>query len=172
MAINPKLVSKFWSLVQQRGPDDCWEWQGNRGRHGYGRLTFNYKPLWAHRLAYEFEHGALPENKVICHKCDNPPCVNPKHLFAGSQTDNVLDVWSKGRGVNPPLHKGETHHKAKITAADAQEIKAAYDAAPIVGNRKKFGVLKAFERRFGLSKRQVQQIAYGKSWKGCDIGTD
>lgn len=84
------------------GPDDCWLWTGsrNRSRDGspsYGRIFFDGKTRKAHRVAYELAHGPIPYGLFACHKCDNPRCVNPAHIFLGTAFDNVEDRRSKGR---------------------------------------------------------------------------
>lgn len=90
------LAERFWTWVDKRDPDECWEWQGSRNKQHYGRVMANGRVQLAHRLAYELAHGAVPE-QLILHACDNPPCVNPAHLFPGSQADNVRDMIAKGR---------------------------------------------------------------------------
>ena len=82
----------------------CWEYPTNITAQGYARLTVNGRPTLVHRFMYEHYHGPIPEGYFVCHKCDNRPCCNPGHLFAGSATDNNRDMYSKGRGVKvtPP----------------------------------------------------------------------
>jgi hypothetical protein len=89
--------SRFWSKVDIRAADDCWPWRGTTtGKTGYGRAWRG--PGWAaaHRLAWELTHGSTPDG-FVCHKCDNPPCCNPAHLFVGTHTDNMRDMFAKGR---------------------------------------------------------------------------
>lgn len=104
----PVTPDTFWSKVDVRGPDDCWEWQGSRSTSEPGR---DYGRAWAgkgrtqlaHRLSWEMANGDIPPGMQICHHCDNPPCVNPAHLFLGTNRDNVLDGLAKGRIAPPPL---------------------------------------------------------------------
>ena len=77
----------------------CWEWRGWKHDKGYGLLEVSKKKVRAHRVAYEGMVGEIPEGLLVCHKCDNPCCVNPDHLFVGTYRDNVLDMHRKGRFV-------------------------------------------------------------------------
>lgn len=87
----------FWTKVHKLGPDECWEWLGSKDKDGYGRYNMKPTRYGAHRISYQIENGTIPPGQVICHTCDNPGCVNPKHLFAGTQLDNIKDMDNKGR---------------------------------------------------------------------------
>jgi hypothetical protein len=109
-----------WKFVDKRGEDDCWPWTGARRRRGYGVFTLNSESVVAHRLVYLVATGEDPGDFLVGHKCDNPPCCNPAHLFLGSHTDNVHDMLDKGR-ARPP--RGEAHHTAKLTVEQVREIR-------------------------------------------------
>ena len=90
---DPQVTpAAFWQHVDRAG--SCWIWRGPRHRQGYGRAGRNV----AHRIAFELAHGPFDRRLKVCHHCDNPPCVNPAHLFLGTQRDNVQDMVRKGRG--------------------------------------------------------------------------
>lgn len=97
---------RFWSRVE-KGPD-CWVWTGPRGQRGYGQINVGGRTLRVHRVSWAMHHGD-PGELFVCHKCDNPPCVRPDHLFIGTHTDNMRDKISKGRGRGTDHMKYRTH---------------------------------------------------------------
>lgn len=141
---------RFLAKVNKDAPNGCWEWTAHLDKAGYGRFNPNRKPVFAHRWAYERWTGPIPRGKAICHRCDNPRCVNPEHLFAATQTENLADMWSKGRGV-----WGERHPVTKLTEEDVLEIRRRFAR----GERPR-----SIARDFDVGEAGVEQIGMGKTW--------
>lgn len=156
------------SRVPGQGPTgDCWEWIAGRYEEGYGSFWFAGRSYGAHRIAFWIEHRRWSE-KFICHRCDNPPCVRPSHLFEGTEADNSADMANKGRaarftGDNHPSRKypervprGEDHHAARLTTKTVLDIRALYAAGGVQQ--------KDIAKQFGLSARLVGKIVRRESW--------
>lgn len=100
MAIEEKYITRFWTKVDKRGPDDCWLWTAHRVHHGYGAFGYGRKVKRANRIAYCIDKELNIEDidgQHILHSCDNPPCCNAKHLYLGTHDDNMIDRAKKGR---------------------------------------------------------------------------
>jgi len=162
--------ARFWSKVDRSGgPDACWNWQGGTNERGYGRFSIGGVHLYAHRVSWVIANGPMPDGLDACHDCpdgDNPSCVNPAHLWSGTDTDNAIDRHAKGRTVSGQQHgaytmpgrvlRGEAHGRAKITEEQAREIRERYA---------KGGVLqRELGAEFGISQVQVGYIVRGVSW--------
>lgn len=146
-----KLQRSFERRLQryEKHPSGCWIWQGSFDRNGYGRIGRGQKKHWAHRAIYEVTHGVtVPSDKVVCHSCDNPKCVNPAHLWLGTRTDNMLDKIQKGRCL-----KGEDCPTSKLTAAQVLRIKARDGRTQ-----------QEIADELGISRVTVSDIRRGKSW--------
>lgn len=112
LRIFPSLSERFWAKVDKRGPSECWLWTGAKGPTGYGHLNNKSGSNIAHRISYELHFGPIPQDMCVCHNCpggDNPSCVNPSHLWLGTQLENIADMKQKGnfRPVKP-RSKGES----------------------------------------------------------------
>lgn len=135
------LMERFWGFVDKRGPDDCWEWTGSRHGGGYGLIGINGRSVRTHRFSYEIHKGPIPKGMKVLHTCDNPPCVNPGHLYAGSHQDNMDDKMEKGRHK---VNMGEAHHSAKFTEEHVRDIrKRRADGETGVALAKEYGVTTA-----------------------------
>jgi hypothetical protein len=124
-------------------PSGCMEWTGYRDARGYGQTHYRGPPIRTHRLSWILHFGPIPDGEDVCHRCDNPPCVNPGHLFTGSAYDNVIDMRTKGR-----------HGTAKITQEIANEIRRRAEAETQT----------AIAADIGLSQAHVSDIVRGRSW--------
>jgi hypothetical protein len=132
------LEERFWSKVDTSG--ECWEWTGTNAGQGYGQIRHNKQKYLAHRLSWQIHHGPIPEGLLVCHHCDNPPCVNPDHLFLGTVRENYLDAFRKGRTKQPcpetgrlasamhpeRLPRGTSHPFARFTEYDIRKIRALH----------------------------------------------
>jgi hypothetical protein len=118
------IAERFWRDVDKSSVDGCWPYT-SRSHNGYGYVTANGRTTSSHRMSWEIHFGPIPDGMYICHKCDNPPCVRPDHLFLGTPKDNMTDKHSKGRNHN---QNGERNGSVKLSESDVAEIFRLYDA--------------------------------------------
>ena len=117
-------IKRFWSKVDKSG--ECWLWTASRKPNGYGQFTKKPLVFYAHRVAYEATYGPIPDGLNVCHRCDNPPCVRPDHLFIGTPLQNAQDKVAKGRGGNGWLKHSWEASKAKLTPTQVLEVRRAF----------------------------------------------
>jgi hypothetical protein len=153
-----EAVTRFWSKVQRGAPDECWPWtgtflKGSRPNLRYGNLgldggvgsrKYQYR---AHRFAWMLANGAIPDGMNVLHRCDNPKCCNPSHLFIGTQRDNIDDQLAKGRWL-----RGERAGRAKLTEADVMYIRQSTESDSDLG------------RRYGVYPTTINAARIGKKW--------
>ena len=149
-----ETLARFWAKVEKRGPDDCWEWTGCKA-FGYGQFRLNGKAARANRVVWQIVHGAIPAGLVVCHRCDNPSCVNPAHLFLGTHADNVADKMNKGRYRNG-VSLGENHGMHILSEKDVLEIRRLY--------RNGGYSYSDLGQRFRVSRMQIGRIVNGQAW--------
>lgn len=106
---------RFFSKVVKNPDNGCWEWTGAHGPAGHGQFVVDHKKVVASRFSWELHFGKIPDGMEVCHKCDNPPCVNPEHLFLGTQGDNMRDCSAKGRLNNWNAAKTHCKHGHEYT---------------------------------------------------------
>lgn len=116
------IANRFWAKVDRSGgPDSCWIWTACKDRKGYGMFKIGTRAERAHRVVHIRFGGNSADVENICHRCDNPSCVNPAHLFGGTSQDNTLDAFAKGRRTG---RVGVTHHKSKLTELQVHAIRS------------------------------------------------
>jgi hypothetical protein len=156
---NVTPEERFWKLVDRRGPDECWEWNGVK-RSGYGRFVLEWRKgndrdiISAHRYSYILAHGAIPEGLIICHKCNTRSCVNPNHIYAGTYSDNQQD--SIRAGTFPPRY-GKYNGISKLTDDLVREAREIY-ARGGIGFRR-------LSKRYDVSKAAIRNAVMGKTWR-------
>lgn len=154
---SPKL--RFWSNVDKNGPEHptlgrCWLWTASKNRRGYGKFVVRKKSCPAHRYSWILHIGNIPLGLCVLHRCDNPSCVNPDHLFIGTDVDNIADRDSKGRQC-----KGEDTNTSKLSEDDVRWVRQHH----VIGD-KEFGT-RGMARKLGVTPLVVRSILQGKSWK-------
>lgn len=144
LSVKEKL--EFYSIPEPNS--GCWLWIGTVHHNGYGVTTVNQKQWRAHRLSWAVHNRDLRPNEVVCHKCDVPLCINPRHLFVGTYADNNADTHAKGRA---PL--GENHKNSKLTADIVRQIRTSAESHATLG------------RRFGVTKEAIIAVRKRLVWR-------
>lgn len=144
-------------MVPVREVDECWEWMGERRKSKWNYGKFYVKDghyVMAHRFGYEIANGPIPEGLLACHKCDNPPCVNPNHIFLGTDQDNTTDKIKKGRILTG---RGERHRSHILTEELVRKIRMDYKG--------EFGQITSIAKSLGVTYNSVFKVVHGYSWK-------
>ena len=159
---SDRNVRNFWAKVDKHGPipshqpqlGKCWEWKAVRNFKGYGQFKANGSMRGAHKISWEMKNGPVPIGLFVMHLCDNPACVNPQHLTTGTPDENVSDMMSKKRNVNP---KGEKNGTAKLTNANADSVRKIYAEGNT--SQRKLALL------FGVHQKVISNVILNKSHK-------
>lgn len=142
MNIGSSHVSSFWRKVEKT--ESCWIWKGATQKTGHGRVRINGKLLGTHRVSYFLKHGKINDDLMVCHKCNNPSCVNPDHLYQGDNSDNMIDsVYAR------------TLNFVKLTPSQVVEIKKRFARGE--SN-------KSIARSFGVARSTINCIRLGRTW--------
>lgn len=147
------LNERFWSKADQDGERECWEWNAKRDKDGYGWFSPQHgKKVHAHRVSWMITNGTIPDGLYVLHTCDNPGCVNPKHLKLGTHQDNMDDMVARNR---LPSEAGELNHRAKLTWDQVREIRRRY---PNFSQQ-------FIAKEYGVSPKTISKIITGIRWK-------
>lgn len=157
------VAERLWRRVDKNGPNGCWVWLGSRAgpRRDYGCIHIRDGKRWvsarAHRIAWELIYGSIPAGLFVCHRCDNGVCVNPGHLFLGTQTDNMRDAYEKGR-LHPPVISGKRMSLAcakKLTPTRVRDIRSMLGGAKSQAS---------IAKQFGVAPMMISRIKHGTAW--------
>lgn len=147
------LSERFWSKVASIGSDGCWPWIGQLDRNGYGTIRVAGQMRTAPRVAWELAtERTIPSGFAVLHRCDNPPCCNPAHLFLGTQADNMADMAAKGRS-----RRGSRSTAARLSAEDVSTIRRRYANGDVSQDQ--------LAQEFGVSQTNISQIVRGLTWR-------
>lgn len=153
--VEEKVADRFWAKVDKapgHGPrGECWVWTAATKTKGYGKFGIGSITALSHRVCWELCRGPIPEGLFVLHRCDNPPCCNPEHLFLGTLADNNRDRDSKGR-TNRPI--GESNSQAKLTSRDVLAIRALCPSVP----------RKVLAADFGVSRSVIRDVINKRAW--------
>lgn len=147
--LTPDQIARFWEKVEKG--DGCWNWIGGVNPHGYGYLCGDGHggSLLAHRVSYTIHKGQIPNGLHVCHACDNPKCVNPNHLWAGTNVENHKDALQKGR-----KHSSAVHPAVKLDSESARQILSLGQTTPAV----------RLAEMFGVHRSTILDILNGVTW--------
>lgn len=145
------LYKRFWDKVDKSG--DCWKWTAGTCAAGYGRIGYEGRNVKAHRVSYAMHNGSIPKGLHVLHHCDNPRCVNPDHLYAGTDLDNSNDKHRRGR-ANVPI--GERNSNSRLSEQDVVLIRELAD----IGTKRK-----ALAWLFDVNKSCIDRVVTRKTWK-------
>lgn len=161
-------IVRFWSKVATSGADECWPWKANSThRFGYGMFWLGGNNVGAHRVAWMVTHGDIPSGLAVCHRCDNPKCCNPAHMFLGTHAENNRDMRAKGRftpatgerhgSATKPLSvpRGRSHWGAKLDNDRVREIRQLAASGR---------THKCIGQMFGVCQSTVTLVAQRKAW--------
>ncbi len=149
--MNPITKERIENKVERIPEGGCWVWMGTTTVRGYGQIISNNRKHYAHRASYEAFIGEIPKDMHVCHACDNVYCVNPAHLFLGTQKQNLEDMARKGRST-----KGERNPMSKLNKEDVKDIKYLFSTGLSDSE---------ISIEFSVCRQTINNIRNGKVWK-------
>ncbi len=152
-----RLEARFWSKVDVGEEDECWPWNRRVSPYGQFSLTHSLRKT-AHRVALILAHGHVEDDLFVCHHCDNPPCCNPAHLFAGTNRDNCKDRDTKGRGrPGCTFLKGCDNHNSALSPATVREIRRVREETGLSYRK--------LAKRYGVGNAAISNLINRKSYR-------
>lgn len=152
---------RFWEKVKTAGQDECWEWQGSRDQCGYAMFWLGNRTLHATRAYFMLLGIDMTENVVVCHKCDNPNCVNPHHLFLGTNKDNVDDKIRKGRAAHQKPKEYRSTYRRAFSVLNEDMVREIRE----IQRAGRKGDLTRYAKEHGISRRSVYHVTCENGWK-------
>jgi hypothetical protein len=149
-SMNKNLRERFYEKFLVRPKTRCWIWIGSRNKRNYGQMSTRRgcSPVHASRVSWGLHYGEIPRGMFVLHRCDNPPCVNPEHLFVGNQKENVADMLRKRRGL-----VGQKNGQAKLNVDEVLAIREMSGKSQ-----------QQIAQQFGINQQQVSKIRLRKRW--------
>ena len=151
---DQETIDRFWAKVDKRGDDECWEWKASRNHRGYGQFKLMGTMVKAHRFSYVLHNNSIVTGLFVCHHCDNRGCVNPAHLFLGTQNDNIQDAKRKCRLATGERHGTHTHpDRLKLSEVNVIAIRADPRRPSVIA------------ADYGVSPQMISDIKRRNLWK-------
>lgn len=141
-------IERFLNKIYIKNNDLCWEWQASKTKGGYGEFSLEGSVQYAHRIMWKLVYGEIPMNLHVLHNCDNRACVNPRHLFLGTNLDNIIDRVSKGRS---------SRSRAKLKESDVIEIRSLYTSGKYTQ--------KELAKIYNIKRECISKIILRRRWK-------
>jgi hypothetical protein len=151
--MDERTIARFWAKVDRLDAAGCWEWTARRHRQGYGEIMIGRRKTKAHRVSWTIARGPIPDGVCVLHRCDNPACCNPDHLFLGTQADNIHDMVRKGRQGTG--NRSGARPNCKLTPEIAAAIRKEWSERP---------TQKTLAQRYGVSQGAVSLVVRKKTW--------
>jgi hypothetical protein len=165
ITLTSKYIERFWKNVEKREANECWNWIAGKNKKGYGVMyigRLNGGSALAPRVSWTLHFGTIPDSLLVCHKCDNPTCVNPKHLFLGTMKDNAQDMAKKGRSNlgKKTYYRGELIASSKLTEKDVINIKRMLSCDLSCAS---------ISRKYNITPEAISRIKVGQNWAWVEV---